>query len=422
MRRYIESASDGFDIYSARRPAYDTGQTIPFRVSPEPLSLSSKEQNELMKIGEDVVGYMTAADELYRNNEQVKTLLDTGKPEIFTATPTPTASYLFLRPDIIITPAGFSICEIETSPFGLALAEILNQAYRSAGVDTMVDDNTLKEYVKSTTNSTGQIVYSNKTASYAGQLGFLGEKIFSGQARRWSATSANDLSGKPSGEIYRAFYLAEYGVDAKVIDLTESAAIDRVSMMPSLTPHMEEKAVMALLWDRRFQDYFISTLGSASVTHLKSLIPPTWIVGHETNFSLGMPGNATDSLSLAELTNSRRKYVLKPSGFHSQASWSEGVHMLHKKSHAKALELIKGAMEDQDSLYVVQEFTKATELPMSWDDIDGTQRQMNARVRLTPYYGMLGTMAAKLIGLKATCCENTDYIHAGSSSINTAVR
>lgn len=179
--------------------------------------------------------------------------------------------------------------------------------------------------------------------------------------------------------------------------------------------------MMALLWDKRFEDYFADELGQSSVSHLRELIPPTWIIGQEESFALGLPGNVADSLGIAALSTSRRNYVLKPSGFHTQASWSEGVHLLHKKSRDKVLDVLQKATRDKDSLYVIQEFTKATEIPMKWDDIDGSRKHMNARVRLTPYYGMVGEMAGKLIAAKATGCENTDYIHAGSASINTAV-
>ncbi len=421
MREQIESAAAGFDIYSARNPDYETGQAIPFRVSPSPLILSQNQRNQLDRIGEDVTSYMFAVDQLYRADERVKTLLDTGKPDIFKETTTPSSSYLFIRPDIIMTSAGFSICEIETSPFGLALAEILNRGYRSSGFETLVSDDVLLRHVAQSTRSSGDIVYSAKTASYAGQLGFLAANIFSGQNRNWQAKCIEDNNTATNRDIYRAFYLSEYLIDGKVGGLLTSVQKSHMSISPSSTPHMEEKALMALIWDKQFKDYFVNELGLPSVSHLRELIPPTWVIGREADFEPGLPGNITNSLGVAALSTSRRKYVLKQSGFHSQASWSEGVKLLHKMSRAKVEEALKNAIDDKDSLYVIQEFKKATEIPMFWDDSDGIRKLMNARIRLTPYYGMVGEMVGKLIAAKATGCENTDYIHAGSGSINTAV-
>lgn len=42
---------------------------------------------------------------------------------------------------------------------------------------------------------------------------------------------------------------------------------------------------------------------------------------------------------------------------------------------------------------------------------------MPVRTRITPYYNLPG----ELLTIKATGCEHTNYIHASSVSINTAV-
>lgn len=134
MRDVLEVLGEGYEWYRIRRAEYDTNQKIPFRVSPEPLYLSLAEGDEVTRIGTDVVDFMYAADELYRREFDVKDLLDRGKPKIFQGAEKP--RYLFVRPDLLITKQGFSICEVETSPFGLVLAELLNRAYRLAGFHT----------------------------------------------------------------------------------------------------------------------------------------------------------------------------------------------------------------------------------------------------------------------------------------------
>lgn len=207
MRECLGDAAAGFSIYSARDPNYETGQAIPFRVSPEPLILSQKQQRQLVNIGEDTTAFMFAVDQLYRTDERVKTLLDTGKPDLFKNTTPPSNSHLFIRPDIIITPKGFSICEIETSPFGLALAGILNTGYRLRGFETVVGEDALSQHVASNTSTTGDIVYSAKTASYAGQLGFLAAKVFSNKNRDWKAKHVDDVGVMSDDHMYRAFYL-----------------------------------------------------------------------------------------------------------------------------------------------------------------------------------------------------------------------
>lgn len=46
---------------------------------------------------------------------------------------------------------------------------------------------------------------------------------------------------------------------------------------------------------------------------------------------------------------------------------------------------------------------------------------MKARFRLLPYFSMARGYEGQLIAIKATGCENTDYIHTTSASVNMAV-
>ncbi len=132
MKEHVEEALGDSKIYDAREDAYKTNDKVPFRVSPTPFTLTAEQKREVENIGNDVVSYFKAIDELYNTDSEVHELLNTGKPEMFLVQRP--AQYLFVRPDIIITDEGFKICEIETSPFGLALAEVLNNAYRRGGV------------------------------------------------------------------------------------------------------------------------------------------------------------------------------------------------------------------------------------------------------------------------------------------------
>lgn len=162
MRSQLEAAAGGYTIYTPRRNEFDTHQEIPFRVSPKPLELSASQKKEIETIGSDITSYYLAVDQLYHTNANAQALLDKGKPEIFCGDEIIPTHYLFIRPDIIITPKGFSICEVEVSPFGLALAEMLNRAYRNEGFETMVADGTLPAFVRANTPIEGTIIYSKK--------------------------------------------------------------------------------------------------------------------------------------------------------------------------------------------------------------------------------------------------------------------
>lgn len=421
-RASLEAVIGKHGIYTARRQEYATNSIIPFRVAPSPFQLTPEQKQEIHTIGADITSYFRAVDELYKTDNIVRNLLNTGKPEIFLAE-TPT-QYLFVRPDLIITSAGFSLCEIETSPFGLGLAEMLNRAYTQQGFETMVDDGTLPAHVQTHTPTEGTIVYSKKTGSYKGQLTFLADEVFSGEGRTWQARNVDEAinGGRRNGSVYRGVYLGEYMTDPAVKILLEGTVANPNSLLPSLTPHMEEKAVLSFLWDSRFEQRLRKKLGDTSFDHLRKVIPPTWIVGQEQYFALGMPDGVSTSVDLASLSRSKRTFVLKESGFGVKSSWAEGVVFLHEKSSNTARQLLQQAQDTRNSLFVVQQFNKAQNIPMLYENGDGDViTAPAARVRLTPYFSMANSDAGKLVGIKVTGCENTDLIHSSSSSINTAV-
>lgn len=420
MRKILENLGEGYEWYKVRRTEYETDQKIPFLVSPKPLYLPKVEDDEIRRIGKDVVDFMHAANELYNFEGDVKDLLDRGKPKIFQTEIQP--RYLFVRPDLLITNQGFSICEIETSPFGLALSELLNRGYRAAGFDTMVGDEVLQNFLRDNIPDEGVIVFSQKTSSYEGQLEFLARELFSGDGRRWKAEDISTVIGRDHPHIYRGFYQYEFLEDLFVNNLVDNLLREGLdTVTPTLTPHMEEKALLSLVWDKRWAGFFSRHLGSAAFHHLIDVIPPTWIVGQERYFALGLPSGVSASVDLAGLSKSKRKFVLKKSGFGSGSSWAEGVVFLQEKSIQKARDLLDAATSDTQSLYVIQEFRPSQERPLLYEDDKGGANQMQARIRITPYFSMAGSEQAKLIAIKATGCENTNYIHASTGSINTAV-
>lgn len=97
------------------------------------------------------------------------------------------------------------------------------------------------------------------------------------------------------------------------------------------------------------------------------------------------------------------------------------MSFLQEKSATQARNLLVAASKDSQSLYVVQEFKPSLEHPMVYDKDGHSLEQMQARIRLTPYFSMIKESEGQLIAMKATGCEDTNYIHASTGSINTAV-
>lgn len=417
IRERLKVETNGHSMYNVRREEYKNGDsnTVNFRVSPTPFKLSRKQKTEIEDIGKAICCYMDYCIELYKTNESAHELLDRGKPKEYKNVQD--AKYLFLRPDLILTDSGFCLCEIETSPFGLGLAEVLNRTYGNEGHETAIHQNQLKNYIQSKIENSGTIAYSDKVKSFAGQLDFMAEQVFSGNGKSWDATKVNSnmVSNK---QIYRAFYLTEQFTDENVANLLKQSSH---IYLPTSTPQFEEKALLSFIWDKRYVQSFRDRLGESTFDLLREIIPKTWVLGEEQYVDGGLPNGKQDSLSLAELSKGSRKFVLKQSGFTTSSSWGEGVKFLHKMGSGKALEMLKSAQEDKEHLYIIQEFNQGKAVPMSFIDDDGIFKNINAKIRITPYYAYMGNEKGKLIAAKVTGCENTEYIHASTASINTAV-
>ncbi len=418
IKELLNYETKGHRLYNVRRDEYrkNTEDDYNFRVSPTPFRMNKKQKDEILIIGKAICDYMDCCIELYKTDEYIKNILDRGKPDKYLKNIEP--NFLFLRPDLILTQEGFSICEIETSPFGLGLAEVLNRTYGHAGFDPLVTENELKNYIQSQIPSVGTIAYSDKVNAFSGQMDFLADEIFSGDGKRWDSKKISRQSNLKNKEIYRAFYLSDEYKDKDVALFLQEPHI----YIPNPTPQFEEKALLAFIWDKRYSEFFKQKLGTAEFELLRKVIPKTWIVGEEQYIDECLPRGVKDSISLSSLGKNSRKYVLKQSGFNTGSSWGEGVEFLHKMGGAKAGEKIKKALEDKNHLYIIQEFKPGKVVHMNYLDDNYEIKNMDAKIRITPYFSYRGKSKGKLIAIKVTGCEkSTEYIHAGTSSINTSV-
>ena len=72
-----------------------------------------------------------------------------------------------------------------------------------------------------------------------------------------------------------------------------------------------------------------------------------------------------------------------------------------------------------NGLYVLQEFKRGAKFKHKYFDFhESEMKEMNGRVRLTPYYSVSD---GQFITAKATMRENTDLIHGSVDSINVPV-
>ena len=108
-----------------------------WRFSPQPLRLSRAEARQMMALGHPLAKFQQACDQLYRRSAADKgprwlaSLLDAGKPEWLvdwqrdgrTAGQYPRV----IRPDLILTPQGFALSELDSVPGGMGVTAWLSR-------------------------------------------------------------------------------------------------------------------------------------------------------------------------------------------------------------------------------------------------------------------------------------------------------
>lgn len=416
------------DIYPSNRAAEIPQETyLPFRIATSAFSLPDKVQSRLNDYGKAVVAYYHAADEVYQSlpkDHRWKRYLDHSKPSFIVdlSNDPQSAKHIFLRPDFLLDEKGVTTTEIETSPFGSGLSDFLNVAYQRAGQETQVDPD---KFIQTLAASTGLaknpqlclgFIITQHTQKYLGQFQYLvrrledlGYKALVAYPEELEYLNGEySKKGRQIDVFYRGFYLHE----AADHDRLSTLLCSQKPLYPGVKAHLEEKALMAMLFDREFTSFFQDRLES-HFEILLQIFPKTWILGDDN-----MPDYLQNWLQIADFPSSQRRYVIKPSGFCKESSWGKGVKFLHKLSKEKCRKLIEECLESS-RVFVVQEFRKGKDFTQEYFDFRNQKAEtMRGRVRLTPYFD---TVHGDLLTAKTTLCADTDYIHGMIDAINSPI-
>ncbi|MBU0766464.1 hypothetical protein KKF55_01605 [Patescibacteria group bacterium] len=418
----INSAAEPLHVYdSAHVDDLHPESELTFRMSADPLVLP--EQVELQRYGDALSAYYAACKKIYDaldDDHHWKKYLDHSKPDwMLEHAGKEDRDHIFLRPDFILTEDQPVVTEIETSPFGLGLSYFLDKAYKKAGKPTSADESQLLDLLKEAAGDSICFVVTDYTDQYRGQFVYLAQELESKMGMRAVVVNPDEVqvsgnqciaNNEHFSSIYRAFYLHQTVDDPQ---LRKIALFDRA--IPPCKPQLEEKALMGILWEPEFQDMLNTELGEDTFATLKAIIPRTWVVDKER-----IPKELGISCwgDLANLSRKQRQFILKTSGFSADGSWAKGVVFLEKLSKDKCRDTMEGAAI-ADGLYVLQEFKRGAKFRHKYFDFhESEMKEMNGRVRLTPYYSVAN---GKMITAKATMRENTDLIHGSVDSINVPV-
>jgi hypothetical protein len=394
--------------------------------APSPYLLDSKRAQELDSMGHRLLQFAEACDLLYRQSADgrqpawIAELLDRGKPDHVVELGRSPAFRgqiaRVIRPDLILTEEGFSICELDQIPGGIGLTAWLNETYAAYGFEVMGGADGMFSGFSSVLPG-GEIVVSEEAATYRPEMEWLAKRLSQFQDDRvWRVTDAS-LCNERSGNVYRFFEMFDLPNVPCAERLFKDAVEGRVIVTPPPKAQLEEKLWMALFWMPPLRDFWLRQLGERGVQSLQKWFPYTWVLDPAP-----LPPSAVyprlgiqDWRELGAFSQKARDLIVKISGFDGRAWGARGVSLGSDLSRVEWESAIGRALvEFPEHPYILQVYRHSilTNQPLYRED--GTVSVMKGRARLSPYF-FVTEGKSKLGGVLATVCPADKKILHGMS-------
>lgn len=414
-------------------------------VSPEPFPLDSNTFAVLEELGTALLAFFSAVNDLYlkSGSDWFREYLDIGKGEDLIRHSRMNyqkrALPRVIRPDILLTPDGPIITELDSVPGGIGHLDCLSAAYEQAGFQLVGSPRGMRDgfanMIRDTAGSDDPIcaiVVSEESSDYLPEMTYLASELRASGLRahvvrpREVSFAEDGLTIEPHGErlrvdvVYRFFELFDLANISKSELLAYSAKHRIVTVTPPYKPFLEEKLLLAMLHHEALEDSWRGSIGGAGFDLLKRTVAPTWVLDsrpvppHAQVSGFRWRGKPLrDWRAIGEGTQKERRLVIKPSGFSPLAWGSRGVKVGHDMSQEDWAQAVEYALASFGSTpHVLQPFHDTSLLGVRYyDGSTGDVREMLARVRLCPYY-FVANDRARLAGVLATACpKDKKLIH-----------
>lgn len=425
-------------------------------VSPEPFALTTGQVDLLHRLGGALRAFYTAANDLYlhKGNDWVNEYLNIGKPDDLLRHARMNAFKRALpaviRPDVLLTEDGMVITELDSVPGGMGHLDCLSAAYEDAGFELVGSRRGMRDGFASILRSAmgdGEpvcaIVVSDESEDYRPEMAYLARELREVGLRAYEVHprdvvfTEEGLYITPEQErlrvdvVYRFFELFDL-LNIPKSELISYAARKKLTVVtPPYKPYLEEKMLLALLHSEFLQDYWAGAMGESDFGLLKRAIAPTYIMDNRpvppharvSGFEFrGKP--IRDWRELRQGTQKERQLVLKPSGFSPLAWGSRGVKIGHDMPADEWAAAVEEALDDFKSMpWVLQPFSDTQLIGVNYyNETSGGIEQMQARVRLCPYY-FAAEDGVKLGGVLATAVpKNKKIVHGMVDAVMSPCR
>ncbi|MCX6343968.1 MAG: hypothetical protein NT018_02695 [Armatimonadetes bacterium] len=422
----------------------------------EPFCLSQAQAEQLDKLGEALLTFYKAFNDLYLKAHQawVNSCLDIGKGDDLLRHAAMKyqrrALPGIIRPDILMTSDGFVITELDSVPGGFGHLDCLSAAYEDAGWELIGSKRGIRDGFAGMLRSSSAadepvcaIVVSDESVDYLPEMTYIARELREVGLRAYTVRpkevlfTEDGLFIEPGGErlrvdvLYRFFELFDLLNIPKAELFAYAAKKKQVVVTPPYKHFLEEKMLLAMLHSDVLRAYWLQALGQENYALLISTTAPTWIMDnrpvppHAQISGFRWRGNPIrDWREIASATQKERALVLKPSGFSPLAWGARGVKVGHDMPEVEWAQAVEMALASFDNApYVLQPFHDTALFGVNYfgesaDDI----REMSARVRLCPYY-FVENDGAKLGGALATACpKNKKLIHGMADAVMVPCR
>jgi len=401
----------------------------PFRLPRDPVFLPGCDEKTLSLLGEAMFAFYRELDFLYFQSLEpgspfsfVHEVLDAGKPDSLLQFARSRKFRkdlpLVLRPDLLLTPAGPKLTEMDSVPGGMGILLKISRILQDHG-KTGIWGNAhgilegFAAMIRSLDpNPRLAIVVSEESKDYWPEMVYLARCLADAHFPA-ICLRPHELRFDENGLFYRDQNLAEHRISVvyrffELFDLPNIPKSDillyfakggKVKVTPPFKPWLEEKAGLALFKTPRLRSFWRSRLVPDHFEVLDKMIPSTWVLDPRPVPSPAIVPDLVigdrslwDFSELRMLTQKERHIIIKPSGFSPLAWGSRGVvvgHDLPEDEWQKSLDHAFSSFAA--SPHVLQPFLKTSAVPCpSWDSSTGLPTEEKMRVRACPYYFVVG--------------------------------
>lgn len=456
--RYLVDHLPGGLFRTVDAVAGDPPAGIAWRIATEPFRLAPATIAHIASLGPALLAFYRALSALYARSARgtapsfIAEYLDVGKPEAIVklARQNRFKSDVpqVIRPDLILTEdGGYIASELDSVPGGMGFVAAMAKTYCALGFDTVGETDGMAECFAAMVAATAQkdrpvvaVVVSEESADYRNEFRWLANRIRElGRADVYvvapqdvvfteDALFARLEDGREEkiDVLYRNFELFDLLNVPKQELMLYAARHNRVKMTPPPKAPLEEKSGFALLHSPQLAGLWKKELGDEIFVRLLSIFPQTWVMDprplppHAEISGLRAAGQPVrDWMALEALGKSERDYVVKPSGFSELAWGSRGVRVANDLTKEQWRDALEAAIAMYPKTpHILQRFHKGRRVSVDYYDRNtATVKTMDGRVRLCPYYFVVGD-ETRLGGILATVAPaDKRLIHGMSDAI-----